>query len=139
MRISTRGRYALRGMVDLAMNSKGKPLSIREIAERQEISTDYMEQLFHKLVKSKFLKSYRGLKGGYQLSRCPDEISVKEILETAEGPISLVDCNEIEEAKSCHRIDNCQTHKLWIHLNEMLSNHLKKITLKDVCEGKYDF
>jgi len=134
MRISTRGRYAVRGMADLACNSEEHPVSIREIAERQEISIDYMEQLFHKLMKAGLLKSFRGLKGGYRLSRKADQISIKEILEVVEGPISLVNCEEVVGEQTCPRINKCRTHKLWTRLSDLLSDDLGKITLMDVCE-----
>jgi len=137
MKISTRGRYAVRGMVDLACNTKNSPVSIREIAERQGISMDYMEQLFHKLMKAGLLKSFRGLKGGYQLSRPADQISIKEILEVVEGPISLVNCEEVKGVKKCPRIQECHTHGLWDKLSEIISDYMGKKTLKDICNDNF--
>ncbi|MCL5038066.1 MAG: Rrf2 family transcriptional regulator [Chloroflexi bacterium] len=137
MKISTRGRYAIRGLADLASNGKDGPISIREIAERQEVSVDYMEQLFHKLMKAGIIKSFRGLKGGYQLAKDPGDISIKDILEIVEGPLCLVNCEEMEGSQACPRMAGCKTHILWNKLTELIAERLDEIKLKDVCEGTF--
>jgi len=132
LRISTRGRYALRALADLTANSRGEPVSIREIAERQGISPDYLEQLFHKLLKAGLVRSHRGLKGGYLLSRPPEEITARSVLEVCEGPLSPVFCVDRKGRPLCPRAGECLTHPLWRELGNRMADFLDHVTLRDL-------
>ena len=105
MRISTKGRYALRLMLDLALNNTGEPISLKDIARRQEISDKYLEQIISVLNKAKYVKSIRGAQGGYILTKRPEEYTVGMILRLTEGSLAPVTCVE-EDADSCERKSN---------------------------------
>jgi Rrf2 family protein len=130
MRVSTKGRYGLRAMVDLAEHEDGKAIPIREISERQKISEQYLEQLFATLRKAKLVKSVRGAHGGYMLNHNPKEISVADILTTLEGPIAPVDC--VVEEDFCNYIDKCVIHGLWEELADVINDVIKNMTLADL-------
>ncbi len=107
MKLSTKGRYGVKAMVDLAINYGGQPVSIKNISERQHISEYYLEQLFSPLRKAKLIKSIRGAQGGYILNRHPEDITVADIMEVLEGPIEISSCLEGED--SCSNMDCCAT------------------------------
>ncbi|SFL27042.1 RrF2 family transcriptional regulator [Halanaerobium salsuginis] len=130
MRVSTKGRYGLRAMVDLAEHEDGKAIPIREISERQKISEQYLEQLFATLRKAKLVKSVRGAHGGYMLNHNAKEISVADILTTLEGPIAPVDC--VVEEDFCNYIDKCVIHGLWEELADVINDVIKNMTLADL-------
>lgn len=132
MRLSTKGQYAVRAMVDLAYYSKDKPVTLQEIADREEISINYLEQLFAKLRKNKIVNSVRGPGGGYILAKRPDEINVGEIIEAVEESLSPVAC--VEGGNGCSRIDKCVTFKLWKGLGDRIKDFLNSITVQDLCE-----
>lgn len=132
MRLSTKGQYAVRAMVDLAYYSKDKPVTLQEIADREEISINYLEQLFAKLRKNKIVNSVRGPGGGYTLAKRPDEINVGEIIEAVEESLSPVAC--IEGDRGCNRIDKCVTFKLWKGLGYRIKEFLSSITVQDLCD-----
>jgi len=134
VRLSTRGRYALRAMIDLALHTDGEPVLRSDIAERQEISTDYIEQLFVKLRKAGFIESVKGPGGGYILAKSPDQIRAGDIIRTVEGPIALVHCVAPQQETACHRIDSCVTHLLWKRLSDKVAEVLDSVTLKDLCD-----
>ena len=117
MKISTRGRYALRMMLDMALSDSDKPVRVKEIAERQEISEKYMEQIMSVLNKAGFVRSVRGPQGGYFLTKKPEEYTVGMILRLTEGSLSPVDCLE-EGAPVCNRMDSCTTILLWRKLDD---------------------
>ena len=134
MRLSTRGRYALRAMVDLALHANEGPVPRSDIAERQEVSAHYIEQLFVKLRRAGFIESVRGPGGGYMLAQSADQIRAGDIIRTVEGPIALVHCVAPQQEAACHRADSCVTHLLWKRLSDRVAEVLDSITLKDLCD-----
>ena len=135
MRLSTRGRYALRAMIDLALHADEGPVLRRDIAERQEISAHYIVQLFVKLRRAGLIESVRGPGGGYILAQSADQIRAGDIIRTVEGPIALVHCvAPQQEEAACHRVDNCVTHLLWKRLSDKVAEVLDSVTLKDLCD-----
>lgn len=111
MKVSTRGRYALRLMLDLALNNTGEPVRLKDVAKRQEISEKYLEQIISILNKAGFVKSVRGPAAGYSLKRKPEEYTVGMILRLTEGSLAPVDC--VEDGADCGREDQCVTVMLW--------------------------
>jgi Rrf2 family protein len=130
MRVSTKGRYGLRALVDLAEHDEGKAIPIREISERQNISEQYLEQLFATLRKAKLVKSVRGAHGGYMLNHDPEDITVADIITTLEGPIAPVDC--VIEDDFCNYIDKCVIHGLWSELADAINGVIENMTLADL-------
>lgn len=130
MKVSTRGRYGLRAMIELAKNENSGAIPLRIISEKQKISEQYLEQLFVNLRNSGLVKSVRGANGGYLLKRPADEITVEEILIALEGPLNIVDC--IADESLCDFTKECATHELWIELRERIEDLLKNITLEDL-------
>lgn len=131
MQISTKGRYALRLMLDLALHNTGELVKIKDIATRQEISEKYLEQIISSLKKAGYVKSLRGSKGGYMLARDPAEYTVGMILRLTEGSMAPVACLETEE-NTCNRAANCTTLKLWKMLDEAMRGVLDHVTLQDL-------
>ena len=136
MRISTRGRYALRMMLDMALADSGKPVRVKEIAERQEISEKYMEQIMSILNKAGFVRSVRGPQGGYFLTRKPEEYTVGMILRLTEGSLSPVDCLD-EGAENCPRQESCVTFILWRQLDDAIRGVVDKVTLQDLVDWSH--
>ena len=136
MRLSTKSRYGLRAMFDMAYHSGTLPAQIKNISRRQNISPRYLEQIFQDLKKGGLLKSRRGPQGGYFLARKPHEITVKEILDAAEGEMALVDCSRSGKGckKTCDLDNQCVTQKVWDEASKRLNEYLGSITLKDLCE-----
>lgn len=132
MKISTRGRYAIDLMVELALYGKEQPISVKDIAERKQISGKYLEQIIALLNKAGFVKSIRGAQGGYQLRRKPEEYSVGDILRVTEGDLAPVAC--IEEGAGCVNRATCSTVKIWHKLNEAINEVVDNITLADLVE-----
>lgn len=133
MKISTKGRYALRLMLDLALNNTGEPVRIKDIAARQEISDKYLEQIISTLNKAGFVKSIRGPQGGYRLSKEPEKYTVGMILRLTEGSLAPVPCLD-DEVNHCERQDGCVTLRLWQMLNNAISDIVDKVTLADLME-----
>ena len=133
MKISTKGRYALRMLLDLAMNGNGNYVSLKEIAERQKISKKYLEQIVPLLSKSGLLKTNRGYQGGYMLSKNPEQYTVGEILRLTEGSLAPVSCLDTE-VNECQRADGCITLPVWQGLYEVITNYLNGITLQDMID-----
>jgi len=132
MKISTKGRYALRLMLDIAMNSNNEEtVSIKDIAERQEISTKYLEQIISLLNKAGYVKSIRGPHGGYRLTKKPEQYTAGMILRLTEGSLSPVPCME-DEMNQCRRRDNCATLLLWEKLGDAINNVIDNVTLADL-------
>ena len=130
MKISTKGRYALRLMIDVAEHSNGNYVSLKDIATRQELSTKYLEQIVGQLSKEGFLKSSRGAQGGYRLARTPDEYTVGEILRTVEGslaPVSCLDCKT-----PCDQFDSCITIGLYKKIQQAIDGVVDHTTLHDM-------
>ena len=126
MKLSTKGRYAVMAMVDLASNSKGQPVALADIAERQEISLSYLEQLFAKLRKGGLVKSVRGPGGGYLLAYPLEESRVSDIIVAVDEPVDATQCAGRE---NCHDNHRCMTHDLWTDLNVTIFDYLSKISL----------
>lgn len=135
MKLSTKGRYGVKAMVDLAIRYGKDPVSIKTISERQNISEYYLEQLFSTLRKSGLIKSIRGAMGGYVLGKAPDEIRIYDILEVLEGPIEISHCLDTE---SCNNIDCCATRLVWKKIKDSIDNVTMSITLKDIVEDYMD-
>ena len=135
MMISTRGRYALRILVDLAENRNDGYITLKEAAERQEISEKYLESIVKDLVKDGIIEGLRGKGGGYRLARTADEINVLEVLQSADGTLVPVACLE-EGSEPCSRAAECRTLPLWEGLNKVVSEYLGGFTLQDLIKGK---
>ncbi len=131
MRISTKGRYALRLMIDLAEHDDGSLISIRDVAERQGISAKYLEQIVGLLSKAGFLRSGRGPQGGYRLSRAPEEYTVGDILRLTEGNLAPVACLEDSENR-CERSRECATLDFWTGLYAVINQYIDRFTLADL-------
>ena len=132
MKISTKGRYALRLMLDLAENDAGTPISVKDIAERRGISDKYLEQIISMLNKAGFVKSIRGAQGGYMLSKQPSEYTVGMILRLAEGSLAPVSC--IEGDVPCERVGKCGTAALWKKVNDAVNGVIDTTTLQDLLD-----
>lgn len=131
MKISTKGRYALRLMIDLALNYNGTYIRIKDISKRQDISEKYLEQIIAVMHKSGFVKSARGAQGGYMLSKDPKEYSVGMILRAVEGslaPVSCLDSGDVD----CERKSQCATVILWTKLNDAINEVVDGVTLEDL-------
>jgi Rrf2 family protein len=133
MKISTKGRYALRLMLDLALNSKNGYITIKSIAERQAISDKYLEQIITVLNRAGFVKSTRGAQGGYKLAKPAEEYTVGMILRLIEGNLVPVACME-DEPNQCPRCDICVTLDVWKQLDEAISSVIDHITLADLAK-----
>lgn len=133
MKISTRGRYAVRMMIDLAMNQSATPVSLKEIAKRQEISVKYMEQIMSVFAKAGLVRSIRGSGGGYQLTKKPEDYTVGMILRLTEGSLAPVPC-AVEQENQCERIGNCVTVKIWKKINDAVCEVVDGITLQDLMQ-----
>jgi len=126
MRLTTKGRYAVTAMLDLAINHGNETVTLRNIAENQKISLSYLEQLFAKLRKQDLVKGMRGPGGGYRLSRSADEISIAQIIRAVDEPMEFTDCNGLENCKGGER---CLSHHLWVQLTDQLDGFLSDIYL----------
>lgn len=135
MIISTRGRYALRVMIDLAENGNGEYIAMKKIAERQGISLKYLEQILPVLTQNKIVEGVHGKGGGYRLTREPKEYKVGEILRLTEGDLAPVTCLEYG-AEPCEKREQCRTLPLWMKLHDVIEDYLDSITLEDILEGK---
>lgn len=133
MKISTKGRYALRLMLDLALNNTGEPVRVKDIASRQEISDKYLEQIISVLNKAGYVKSIRGPQGGYRLTRDPAKYTVGMILRLTEGSLASVPCLD-DEVNNCERQDTCVTLRLWQMIDAAVSDIVDKVTLADLVE-----
>ena len=129
MKLSTKGRYGVKAMVDLAIHYGESPISIKSISQRQGISEYYLEQLFSALRKAKLIKSIRGAQGGYVLNKLPDEITVDDIMEVLEGPIEISDC---VEGTTCNNGNCCATRLVWQKIKTSIEDVTTSVTLKDI-------
>lgn len=134
MKISTKGRYALRIMLDLAQNHTGDFIPLRDIAERQNITIKYMEQIIGILGKSGYLKSSRGSGGGYRLARTPNEYRIGDILRVVEGNIAVIACLE-DSPNECPRSGDCITLPFWQGLNRVIEEYIDGVTLEDLMQN----
>ena len=134
MLVSTKGRYALRVMVDLAEHQADSRIPLKEIAERQGVSEKYLENILSTLVKNKMLSGMRGKGGGYRLTRPSEEYTVGEILRLTEGSLAPVSCLE-GGRRGCDRVQECATIGVWAKLDEMISTYLDSVTVADLVAG----
>lgn len=132
--ISTKARYALRVMIELAEHPENKYVTLKEIASRQEISEKYLEIIIKTLVKAKMLKGLRGKGGGYMLTRPPKDYLIGEIIELTEGPLAPVACL-LPDAETCSRRDHCITLPLWQKYHALTHDFFYHITLEDLMKG----
>jgi Rrf2 family transcriptional regulator, cysteine metabolism repressor len=132
MKLSTRTRYGMRALVDLAIHNDGQPVQLKDIAERQQISLSYLEHLIIPLISAGFVKSTRGAKGGVALAKPADQIHLKEVLETLEGPLAPVDC--LRDSKNCPRSGVCATQDIWGEMKEAMEKVLDANTLQDLAD-----
>lgn len=134
MRLTTKGRFAVTAMLDLAMSESGKPVTLAGISERQAISLSYLEQLFSRLRKQGLVKSVRGPGGGYQIGKNCDEISVSHIIKAVDEQIDATQCGGQE---NCHGDEGrCMTHDLWASLNNKILDYLSGVTLADMVKNQ---
>jgi Rrf2 family transcriptional regulator, iron-sulfur cluster assembly transcription factor len=136
MRLSTKSRYGLRALFDMAYNSGTLPVQIKDISRRQDISPRYLEQIFQSLKRAGILKSKRGPQGGYFLAKKPEQITVRDILQAAEGDTFLVACLNGNKAKknACPFDSECVTQTVWMEATQKLNEFLSQMTLKTLCE-----
>jgi len=130
MNISTRGRYALRAMLDLALQAGDDPTMVKDISRRQEISDLYLEQLFSRLKIVGLVRSTRGPKGGFTLAKPPSQIRLSEIMQAMEGSTAPVAC--VDNARFCSRADFCITRRVWTEMKKVTDEVLESTTLKDL-------
>lgn len=131
MKLSTKGRYGVKAMFELALHYQGETVSIKEISEKISVSEYYLEQLFSNLRKSGLIKSIRGAQGGYKLAKSPEAITVADIFNVLEGPIEISDCVSEDEA-CCSNMDYCATRLLWIKISDSINQVTNTITLQDM-------
>ena len=137
MRITTRGRYGLRAVLKLTISDTGKPISIRELSEAEDISPEFLEQIFFKLRKAGIIKSTRGPGGGFQLDKSPEEITVKDIFDAVGEEISLTPCTSDADPRwPCPRTEICIAHDLWKTTSNHFNDYFKGITLHSILEEK---
>lgn len=133
MKVSTKGRYALRMMIDLAEHQSNGFVALKDIAKRQDISKKYLEQIVPLLNKSGFLLANRGFQGGYRLARQPQQYTVGDILRITEGSLAPVVCLD-QTPNTCERAADCATLPVWEGLNKVINEYLDGITLQDLLE-----
>ena len=129
MKLTTKGRFAVTAMLDLAMRQNRGPVTLAAISERQHISLSYLEQLFGKLRRAKLVSSVRGPGGGYNLAQGPQQITVADIVTAVDEPLDATQCGGKE---NCHEEKRCMTHDLWATLNEKMYDYLTSVTLADL-------
>ncbi|MFM9914015.1 MAG: Fe-S cluster assembly transcriptional regulator IscR [Methylophilaceae bacterium] len=127
MRLTTKGRFAVTAMLDLAMNEDGRPVTLADISQRQSISLSYLEQLFSRLRQGGLVKSVRGPGGGYQVAMALDEVSVSAIIRAVDEQIDATQCGGNE---NCHDEKRCMTHDLWTSLNHRIFDYLEGVSLQ---------
>lgn len=132
MKISTKGRYALRLMLDIALYQSERPVPLRDVAQRQEISEKYLEQIVTQLCRAGLVQSVRGAGGGYLLTRKPEEYSVGEILRTLEGDLAPVNC--YPDGACCGRADQCVTKEIWDRIQQAVNDVVDHIFLSELVE-----
>lgn len=134
MRLSTKGRYGVKAMFELALSYGEGPVALNSIAEKQNISIHYLEQLFASLRKAELVKSIRGAQGGYLLARKPQDITIGDIIRTLEGPLALSDCIIEEDGNECEKAEYCVTRTVWEKIRDSINDAIDSITLQDMIE-----
>jgi len=140
MRVTTKGRYALRAVVNLAINFKDKPISIRNIAEKEKLSPEFLEQIFFKLKKAGLISSVRGPGGGFKLEKPKDSISIKSIFDAVGEGLDLTPCSACQDKgiNTCEHTENCLTYDVWNSATEQISQYFDSITLQDIIDKQND-
>jgi Rrf2 family iron-sulfur cluster assembly transcriptional regulator len=133
--LTTKGRYAVMAMVDLAVKESDKVITLQDIAVRQQIALSYLEQIFAKLRKEGLVDSVKGPGGGYKLARQPSDISVAEVIYAADETIKMVRCGNNPEAGCMQDKAKCLTHTLWDGLGQVIHHYLASVSLADICAG----
>ena len=133
MRLTTKGRFAVTALLDLAMQQSNSPVTLADISQRQKISLSYLEQLFAKLRQSELVDSVRGPGGGYCLAKDPEQVSVADIILAVDEPIDATQCGGKE---NCHNDSKCMTHDLWAKLNDLIFEYLGAVTLKELVDNQ---
>lgn len=134
LRLSTKGQYGVRAMFEIAKGYPSSPTTIRQIAQRQDVSVAYLEQILNTLRHAGLLSSVKGPGGGYLLSRSPGELTIADILGALEGPVAITSC--LDPAEGCARVESCVTHLLWKSLGQKIEGFLGTITLADLLDEK---
>lgn len=134
IKISTKGRYGLRAMYELAFHRGDAPIPLKNIAQSQDISEQYLEQLMLSLRRSGLIISIRGAQGGYALAKSPEDITVGDVLRVLEGPIGFVDCALEGDDASCERSELCIARPVWEKLRDSMIRAVDSITLQELCE-----
>lgn len=132
MRLSTKGRYGVRALVDIALNSNGGPVLMKDIARRQDISVQYLEHLLSPLIRAGILRSVRGARGGIALAMPPREIRLSRVIEVLEGSVAPVEC--VDNPMLCNRSDSCVTRDVWGEIKAAVMNVLESLTIEDLVE-----
>ncbi|NLI29085.1 MAG: Rrf2 family transcriptional regulator [Nitrospiraceae bacterium] len=135
LRLSTKGQYGVRAMFEIARGWPDRPITIKEISERQNVSVAYLEQILGKLRRAGIVRSVKGPGGGYLLARQPSEISIAVILNELEGPIAITSC--VDPREGCVRADHCVTHLLWKELGAQIEGFLSTITLANLVSSDF--
>ncbi|KIX15799.1 RrF2 family transcriptional regulator [Dethiosulfatarculus sandiegensis] len=130
MKISTRGRYGVRALLELAMQESNWPVALKTLAEKQDISVKYLEQLLIPLKGADLVKSVRGARGGYMLARPASQIVMHDILRALEGPLAVVEC--VDNPNDCGRVSQCVVHELWEEMSRLVRDYLNGITLEEL-------
>lgn len=134
MKLSTKGKYGVRAVFEIARHYGNGPISIKEISERQGISFSYLEQILHKLGKAGLIDSVRGPAGGYLLARQPSELTIGDIVRVLEGPIALSHCLEPGESAECYQADDCVARMVWAKVGAKIEEALDSISFDDLLQ-----
>ncbi len=132
MKLSTKGRYGVRAMIDLASHYRHGPCVLKDMAKRIDVSNKYLEQLISLLRTAGLVRSVRGAHGGYMLARDPKDIRVSDVIQVLEGSISLVDC--IDDPEICEKTEHCAAHDLWAQIKDLMESVLESVTLQNMAE-----
>ena len=136
MKLSTRTRYGMRAILELAQNDGRGPLQVKTIAQHQDISVKYLEQLMTMLRSTGFVRSIRGSKGGYMLAKAPDQIKLSDVFDCLEGHVTTVEC--VEDKNYCARAADCIARQVWTQVQDAIKNVLQSITLQDLVDRAKD-
>lgn len=134
MKLSTKGRYGVKAMFELALSVGKGPIPLNSIADKQSLSVHYLEQLFSSLRKAGLVKSIRGAQGGYMLAKKPEDITVGDIIRTLEGPLAPADCVTDDDSKECYKAEYCVTRTIWEKIRDSINNVVDGITLQDMID-----
>lgn len=135
MKLSTKGRYGVKAMFDLALHANGNPIPLRMVAQRQDISESYLEQLISGLRKAGLVKSIRGAQGGYMLATSPDKITVGQIIRVLEGSMAPADCVVEDDFDNCEKAEGCVIRIVWERIRDSINEVVDSITLQDMLEN----